>query len=133
MADPRRRRKDATPLPVMAAAIAEAELVPDREVAKRFQVRATVIKMWRHRARTDATLAELVADERIRVLDEWRIENAKTSILAAQVIRRKLEAGEDVPFELIAVHKTCGQLMIESSALLDQPRGRPAPAPDEGG
>jgi transposase-like protein len=128
---PRRRRKDATPITTMAAAIAEAELVPDAEVARRFGVKVTLIKMWRHRARTDDELAELVADERIRVLDEWRIETGKTSIAASKTIRAKLEANEEIPFELIAVMKTCGQLLIEASALLDPPKGRPRRTPED--
>jgi translation elongation factor EF-Tu-like GTPase len=128
---PRKRRKDATPISTMAAAVAEAELVPDAEVAKRFGVKVTLIKMWRHRAKTDEELAELVADERIRVLDEWRIETGKTSIAASKTIRAKLEANEEIPFELIAVMKTCGQLLIEASALLDPPKGRPRRQPEE--
>lgn len=131
MSAKRKRRKDATPLPTIAAAIAEAELVPDAEVAKRFGVGVTLIKMWRHRARTDDELGELVAEERIRVLDEWRIETGKTSIAASQTIRAKLENGEEIPFELIAVMKTCGQLLIEASALLDPPKGRPRRQPEE--
>lgn len=121
----RKRRKDSTPLPTIAAAIAEADLVPDEQVAKRYGISKTLIKMWRHRALTDDELAELVAEERIRVLDEWRLETGKTSIAASKNIRAKLEAGEEIPFELIAVMKTCGQLLIEASALLDPPRGRP--------
>lgn len=122
----RKRRKDGTPLTTIATALAQAELEPDADVAKRLGVGRTVIKVWRHRAQTDAELAELVAEERLRFLDEWRLETGKTSIAASKRLRALLEAGGEIPFELIAVLKTTGQLLIEASALLDPPKGRPA-------
>lgn len=127
-----RRRRDATPLAVIAAALTAADRESDEAAAKRFGVPRAKIKAWRARAATDPELEEQLREVRRRALDEWRFEAAETAIEIAREIRRRLREQEEIPFALIAAAKTYGATCVEAGALLEPPAGPPEAGGEEG-
>lgn len=117
----RSKKADETPIPTIAIALAEADQMPDAQVAERFGVARATIRYWRQRAANEPELGELLAAARRKVLDAWRPEAALTQIATMREIRRRLELREEVPFWLIALAKTMNAANIEAGALLPDP------------